>query len=75
MIAAISWIALVWIVMRAFRGGPLDFLTALVVCRTEMIPVSLLLLGALVQFGTHFYEFTHDSQWVRWKEAKHEPEA
>jgi len=32
----------------------------------------LLILGALVQFGTHFYELRHDGQWVRWKEASHE---
>jgi hypothetical protein len=32
----------------------------------------LLILAALVQFGTNFYEFRQDGHWVRWKEASHE---
>jgi hypothetical protein len=50
----------------------LDFLTLSVTSRSVMIPMALLLLATLVEFGTQFYEFTYGSQWVRWKEARHE---
>jgi hypothetical protein len=56
-----------------FKGGPLDLVKFLVLCCYPALP--LLLLAALVQFGTHFYELTYDRRWVRWKEALHEPAA
>ena len=56
-----------------FKGGPFDFLKFLAECTKMAWP--LLILAALVQFGTQFYEFTHDGQWVRWKKVSNEPTA
>jgi hypothetical protein len=69
---AIPWIVIARLVLRDLRGGPLDFLTQMTLCRTDIIPIALMILAALTQYGTHFYKFTHDRQWVRWKEAEHE---
>jgi hypothetical protein len=60
--AFISWTAYAWVVRSDFHGSLLDFLTLSVTSRSVMI----------VEFGTQFYEFTYGSQWVRWKEARHE---
>jgi len=70
--AFISWTAYAWVVRSDFHGSLLDFLTLSVTSRSVMIPMALLLLATLVEFGTQFYEFTYGSQWVRWKEARHE---
>lgn len=64
------WLAWFETSLHGFKGGPLDLAKSLAECSYMAWP--LLFLAALVQFGTHFYEFTHDSRWVRWKEAKHE---
>jgi hypothetical protein len=72
---AISWIVMIRISMSNFHGGPLDFLTLLVVSLFRSFPMLLLLLAALVEFCTHFYEFTRDRSWVRWKGAEHQPAA
>jgi hypothetical protein len=66
-----SWLAVFETSVQDFKGGPLDFVKFLAECCYMALP--LLLLAALVQFGTQFYEFTYDRQWVRWKEANHEP--
>ncbi len=69
--AASAWIVMVRVSMRGFHGGPIDLLTVLVVSSFQAIPLLLLLLAALVQLSTHFYEFTHDGRWVRWREGTH----
>jgi hypothetical protein len=55
--------------VNGFKGGPSDLMKFLAECIFASVP--LLILAALVHFGTHFYEFTRDSRWVRWKEPKH----
>jgi hypothetical protein len=54
-----------------FKGGPFDLVRFIGECSLPALP--LLLLAALVKFGTHFYEVTYDRTWVRWKDGSHEP--
>jgi hypothetical protein len=64
------WFAVVATSLHGFRPGLIGFLDGVVLCAYPSIPLALL--AALIQFGTHFYEFTYDSHWVRWKVATHE---
>jgi len=64
------WITWFGTSVHDFKGGPLEFAKFLALCCCATLP--LLILAALVQFGTHFYEFTYDRRWVRWKEASQE---
>jgi hypothetical protein len=72
-VVPLPWLSAFLAAALEFKGGPLEFVRFLGVCSGMALP--LLLLAALVQFGTHFYEFTYDRHWVRWKEASHEPAA
>jgi len=65
------WLAVFELNTHDFRGDPLSFMKLLASSFHMALP--LLIVAALVQFGTQFYELTHNSQWVRWKEATHEP--
>jgi hypothetical protein len=55
------------------NGSAVNVLRLLARNASSVLP--LLALAALVQFGTRFYEFTHDSKWVRWKKDNLEPAA
>jgi len=47
-------------------------ITIALVCLFTSPSILLLIVASLTQFSAHFYEFTHDSGWVRWKKEKHE---
>ena len=64
------WIAVIEMSIPNLRPGPLGFFESMWACAYASVPLAIL--AALVQFGAHFYEFTCDSNWVRWKEVKHD---
>jgi hypothetical protein len=64
------WFGVVATSVPDFKPGPIGFLEGVVLCAYLSVPIALF--AALVQYGTHFYEVTYDSQWVRWKEVTHE---
>jgi hypothetical protein len=72
-LAPIPWLAVISGAFHGFQPGPIGFLKSVIVCGYPSW--YLFFLCGLVQFGTQFYELTHDSKWVRWKEASHGPAA
>ena len=67
----IHWLAMFEISIPDFKGGPLALFGLIWSCLYWT--KGLLILAALVQFGTGFYELTHDKQWARWAGATSEP--
>jgi hypothetical protein len=66
----VPWFGVIAISIHEFKPGPIGFLEGVALWASLSVPLALL--AALVQYGTRFYEITYDSQWVRWKVAKHE---
>jgi hypothetical protein len=64
------WLAMIATSSPDFKPGPTGFLEVVVLCSCLSVPLAVL--AALVQYGTHFYEITYDSQWIRWKVPAHE---
>jgi hypothetical protein len=64
------WFAAIATSIPDFKPGPIGFLESVALCAYLSVPLALL--AALVQYGTHFYEITYDSQWIKWKVATHE---
>jgi hypothetical protein len=64
------WLGVIATSFHDFKPGLIGFLEGVVPC--AYLSVALALLAALVQYGTHFYQITHDSQWIRWRVANHE---
>jgi len=75
-LAPIPWITTIASAMSYSHGISWELLL-LPIFALFMVPANLFLIihAVLVQFGTQFYELTHDSKWVRWKKPNHEPAA
>ena len=71
LLAVLHFLAMTKISVPSAMTGPVPLLNLFWVSFHSTVPN--LLLAALTQYGTQFYEFSHDSNWVRWKEAKHAP--
>jgi hypothetical protein len=71
--APIPGLAMTWFSIHDPKQSAIYFPEFLAELACTVLP--LLALAALVHCGTHFYEFTHDRKWVRWKKPNHEPAA
>jgi hypothetical protein len=67
LVIPLPWIAVIQISIPFPQTGLIGFLRSVATC--AYISVPLFVFAALVQYGSHFYEFTHNGQWVKWKES------